>query len=165
MKDYGHWLADDPEWSPRAAGFSRRVVDICELLHRSGLKPPQRTVPLRVAYDDPCHLVHAQRIRDQPRALLKQIPGMELAELPEADWCCGSAGSYTVTQPEMSARVLERKVGHIAALGVEAIATGNPGCMMQIATGARQRGLPLRVVHPVELIAMAYADSPEEPAD
>lgn len=160
MKDYGAWLADDPAWRERAAAFSRRVVDVCEFLERIGLRPPERAVPLRVAYDDPCHLIHAQRIRDEPRMLLKRIPGLDWAELPEADWCCGGAGSYTLAQPEMSARVLERKMDHIAALGVDVVATGNPGCLLQIATGAAQRGLALRVLHPIELIAMAYDDGP-----
>ena len=158
MKDYASWLAGDPAWAARAADFSRRVVDVCEFLERIGLRPPRREVKLRVAYDDPCHLIHAQRIREQPRTLLKRLPGLRWVELPEADWCCGGAGSYTLAQPAMSARVLERKMEHIAALGLDAIATGNPGCLLQIAAGVGQRGLPVRVLHPIELIAMAYED-------
>jgi glycolate oxidase iron-sulfur subunit len=158
MKEYGAWLDSDSAWRDRAAAFSRRVVDVCEFLTRIGLQPPMRPVPLRVAYHDPCHLLHAQGIRQQPRALLAQIPALELVELPEADWCCGGAGSYTLTQPAMSARVLERKMNRIEAERVEGVATGNPGCLLQIATGARARGLKLRLWHPVELLAMSYDD-------
>src|SRR5262249_673284 len=107
-------------------------------------------------YHDACHLAHGQKIRQQPRQLLKAIPGLKLVDLKEADWCCGSAGVYNITNQEMAAELLERKMNHIAATGAQVIATGNPGCMMQIAMGARQRGLEMEVVHPVQLLDEAY---------
>ena len=156
MKAYGGLLSGDSAWRGRAERFSARVVDVSELLTRETIRPPEHAVPMRVAYDDPCHLAHAQNIRDQPRMLLQAVPQLELVELPEADWCCGSAGSYSLTHPKMAARVLERKMDHIAAAGVQAVATGNPGCLFQLALGAEQRGLAIRIVHPVQLLALAY---------
>jgi len=132
------------------------VQDPSQTLSARPLRPPQREVRLRVAYDDPCHLIHAQGISEEPRALLAQIPGLELVPLPEASWCCGSAGTYSLTQPEMSAQVLSRKMRHIRRSRLDAVVTGNPGCLLQLALGARERGLPLRVLHPMELLAMAY---------
>jgi glycolate oxidase iron-sulfur subunit len=156
MKDYGKILEGDPVWRDRARAFSARVADVSELLARTELKAPGHAVPWRVAYDDPCHLVHAQKVRDPPRALLRRIPGLELVPLPEADWCCGGAGSFTLTQPAMSAQVLARKMGHVQACGAEVVASGNPGCLMQLASGIAERGLPIRVMHPIELLALAY---------
>lgn len=156
MKDYGALLADDPSWAERARAFAARVVDVSEFLARTELRPPPHEVRLRVAYDDPCHLVHAQRIREAPRKLLQAVPGLELVELPEADWCCGSAGTYSLQQPAMAERVLQRKMAHIAAAGVDVVATGNPGCLLQLAAGAQRRGLAVRIVHPIELLARAY---------
>jgi glycolate oxidase iron-sulfur subunit len=156
LKDYGTLLADDPAWAGRARQFSARVRDVCELLAERPLRPPTRAVPLAVAYDDPCHLLHAQKIAAAPRLLLGQVPGLRLVPLAEADWCCGGAGSYSLLHPETSARILARKMGHLRASGAEVVATGNPGCLLQLRLGARDAGLPLRVVHPVELLAEAY---------
>ena len=111
----------------------------------------------RVAYDDPCHLLHGQRIREQPRALLAAIPELKVVPLTEADWCCGSAGTYNVTQPELSANLLERKVGHITSSGAELLVTANPGCQMQIAAGLRAARAPITVMHLMDLLDRAYA--------
>jgi glycolate oxidase iron-sulfur subunit len=155
LKDYGRLLAAEPAWRERAERFSRRVLDVSEFLAGLALVPPG-PLPLRVAYDDPCHLLHAQQVREPPRQVLGQIPGLILVPLREADMCCGGAGSYAVTQPEMSTRLLNRKLDHIAASGAEAVATGNPGCLLQLRMGVESRGLAVRVVHPVELLAEAY---------
>lgn len=156
LKAYGALLGDDPAWAERAHRYAARVRDVCEFLADIPLAPPTHRLGLKVAYDDPCHLLHAQKIRDQPRRVLAQVPGLELVTLREADMCCGSAGSYSLTQPEMSARLLARKLDHIAASGAQVVATGNPGCLLQLRLGARQRGWALRVAHPVELLAEAY---------
>ncbi|HKI99027.1 MAG TPA: heterodisulfide reductase-related iron-sulfur binding cluster [bacterium] len=156
LKDYGKLLAGDADWAERARRFSARVKDVCEFLAEQPLRPPTRAVPRKVAYDDPCHLLHAQKVGQAPRALLGQVPGLELVPLAEADWCCGSAGSYSLMQPEMSRRLLARKMGHIRASGAEVVATGNPGCLLQLGLGARDARLKVRIAHPVELLAEAY---------
>jgi glycolate oxidase iron-sulfur subunit len=112
---------------------------------------------MRVAYHDPCHLAHGQKVRAQPRALLRAVPGLELVELRESEMCCGSAGSYNLTEPEMARRLLDRKVRHVQATGAEAVITANPGCILQIAVGLRAVGSPARVLHVVELLDAAYA--------
>ena len=154
---YGHLLADDPDWSGRAGRFSARVRDISEFLAGLRLVAPERPLSLRVAYDEPCHLLHAQKISAEPRNILSQVPGLEIVPLAEAEWCWGSAGLFSFTQGEMSERVLARKMAHVERSGAQAIATGNPGCLLQIQRGAAQRGLELEVLHPVELLARAYA--------
>jgi glycolate oxidase iron-sulfur subunit len=156
MKGYGHLLSDDPAWAERAARFARSVRDISEFLARAPLQGPLRPVPMTVTYHDPCHVVHGQQIRNEPRRLLAQIPGLEVVELPEADWCCGSAGIYNLTHPEMANRLLERKTRHVLATGAAAVVTANPGCILQIAQGLRARGAPVKVLHIVEVLERAY---------
>ncbi len=156
LKTYGELLADDPEFAARAQRFSDNVQDISELLAQEPLRGPLGPIPKRVAYDDPCHLLHAQGVREQPRALLQQIPGLELIPFTDADFCCGAAGIYNITQPELSSRILERKMEHLQAAKPEVIATGNPGCMMQIRTGVQQAQLNIPVVHPMALLDEAY---------
>ena len=156
LKSYGELLADDPRFAERAHRFSECVQDVSECLAQEPLRGPLGPVPKRVAYDDPCHLLHAQRIRQQPRDLLQQIPGLELAPVTDADFCCGAAGIYNITHQDMSRRILERKMEHVAAAEPDVIATGNPGCMMQLRTGARLAGINAPVVHPIELLAAAY---------
>ncbi len=156
LKEYGHLLRDDPTYSERAAAFSSKVKDISEFLAMIDLNPQLGEVRRRVTYHDACHLVHGQKIKTQPRALLKHIPGLELVDLKEADWCCGSAGIYNITNQEMAAQLLERKMGHIENTRAQIVATGNPGCIMQIALGAHKRGLPIQVVHPIQLLDEAY---------
>jgi glycolate oxidase iron-sulfur subunit len=137
--------------------LARRVRDISEFLVERGISPPTARLELRVAYDDPCHLLHGQGIADAPRALLRAIPGLQLIDLPGHRDCCGAAGIYNLTRPEMSDRLLARKVDALRATRVDAVATGNPGCILQIAAGARAAGLDTEVLHPVELLARAYA--------
>jgi glycolate oxidase iron-sulfur subunit len=155
MKAYGALLAGVPGWGERAARFARTVQDIAEFLARAPLRGPLAPVPLTVTYHDPCHVVHGQKIRRQPRDLLAQIPGLRLVDLPEADWCCGSAGIYNLTQPEMADRLLRRKIANVESTRAEAVVTANPGCILQIQTGLRARGLDLPVLHLVEILDRA----------
>ncbi len=155
LRHYGALLPNDPA----AAQFGARVRDVSELLCELGLPPaPASSVPaLRVAYDEPCHLLHAQKVSDPPKQLLRAIAGLSLVHLDEADACCGGAGAYFLQQPELSAKVTARKLDAIRRSGAEIVATGNPGCLMQIGNAARAAGLPVRVAHPVVLLAEAYA--------
>ncbi len=156
LKEYGHLLRDDPAYAERARAFSARVKDISEFLAGLEQKITLGELPYTVAYHDACHLAHGQKIKQQPRQLLKRIPGLKLVDLKEADWCCGSAGIYNITNQEMASKLLDRKMQNIIASGARVIATGNPGCMMQIALGARSRGLELKVMHPIQLLDEAY---------
>ncbi len=156
LKEYGHLLADDQVYAARAEEFSRRVRDINEILAGLPLRPPGAALRRRVTYQDACHLVHAQRVREQPRAVLQAIPGLELVELAGSDVCCGSAGIYNLTQPALSRELLERKMDAVEATGADILAVANPGCAIQIGAGIRARGLPMTVVHPVDLLDRAY---------
>ena len=156
MKDYGHLLRDDPEWRDRAAKVSAKVRDVSELLSAAGPKQGG-PLPVRVAYDAPCHLIHAQRVSKQPVDVLRAVQDLELVPLNESDVCCGSAGIYNLVEPETSNGVLDRKLGHIATAKPAMVATGNPGCMMQIGAGLLRTGSTTRVVHPVELLDESYA--------
>jgi glycolate oxidase iron-sulfur subunit len=156
MKAYGVLLADDPAYAERAQRFSAMVKDVAEFLAQTPLRGPLLPVPLTVAYHDPCHVVHGQKIRTQPRQLLAQIPGLTLVPLTESDWCCGSAGIYNLTQPEMAERLLARKVRHVLAAGAETLVTANPGCILQIEKGLRDRGSAMPVLHLVEILDRAY---------
>jgi glycolate oxidase iron-sulfur subunit len=159
MKSYGTLLGGDPTWEARARRFSARVSDISEFLAREPLRGPLRPLTRTVTYHDPCHVAHGQKIRKEPRALLAQIPGLTVKELHEADWCCGSAGTYNLTQPEMATRLQERKIAHVRATGADAVVTANPGCIIQIIQGLRAKGSPIRVLHIVELLDQAYRGS------
>jgi glycolate oxidase iron-sulfur subunit len=144
--------------SLREAGdeLAHRVRDVSEFLHEAGLRAPTHELRLRVAYDDPCHLLHGQKVREAPRALLRSIPGLELFDLPGAADCCGAAGIYNLTHPETSRRLLERKVGALRDTRPDVVATGNPGCLLQLGRGIREAGLPVEVLHPVDLLDRAY---------
>jgi glycolate oxidase iron-sulfur subunit len=155
MKAYGTLLETDPAWAERARRFSARVQDLAEFLAKEPLRGPLRPVRMTVTYHDPCHVVHGQKIRKEPRQLLAQIPGLTVVDLPESDWCCGSAGIYNLTQPEMAARLLARKVGHVRSTGAEAVVTANPGCILQIQQGLRERGREVAVLHLVEVLDRA----------
>ena len=156
MKAYGTLLEADPAWRDRAQRFAARVRDVSEFLAMEPLRGPLRPVPRTATYHDPCHVVHGQKIVKQPRALLAQIPGLVLVDLTEADWCCGSAGTYNLTQPEMARRLQERKIAHIQATGADAVITSNPGCIIQIAQGLRAAGTPIEVLHLVEVLDQSY---------
>jgi glycolate dehydrogenase iron-sulfur subunit len=155
MKDYGHVLRDDPEWAERAAAFSAKVLDVTELLAAHQSRAERHPVALKVAYHDACHLAHAQAVRAQPRELLSEIPGLELVEPEGWEICCGSAGVYNLLEPEAAGELGRRKVENLLATGAQAIAAGNPGCAIQIATKSGAMGRPLRVYHPLELIQMS----------
>jgi glycolate oxidase iron-sulfur subunit len=157
MKHYGDLLRGDPAWRERAAAFARKVADVTEVLARRPLAGPIGPLRMRVTYHDPCHLGHGQKVRAEPRALLRAIPGLEIVDLRESEMCCGSAGTYNLTEPEMARRLLERKTRHIEATGADAVVTANPGCILQIAVGLRRRRLPMRVLHVVEILDQAYA--------
>jgi glycolate oxidase iron-sulfur subunit len=155
MKDYPHLLSQDPEFHPRAADLARRVRDISELLGTQGLRRGA-ALPLKVAYDAPCHLLHAQRIAEEPVRILEGIPDLERVSLEGAEECCGGAGIYGITHPELGGQITGDKVKAILASGAQVVATGNPGCMMQIGAGLRMAGVHIKVVHPVELLDESY---------
>jgi glycolate oxidase iron-sulfur subunit len=159
LREYGHLLAEDPDWRERAQAFSARVRDVTELLAAAGPRPG---APLThgVAVDLPCHLVHAQPVRDEPLRVLGAIPGLEVHRLPDADRCCGGAGIYNLTQPRLARAVLDAKVASIAATGTTLVATANPGCHLQIGAGLLRARLPVRCVHPVDLLDASYAARP-----
>ncbi|HSF04373.1 MAG TPA: heterodisulfide reductase-related iron-sulfur binding cluster, partial [Methylomirabilota bacterium] len=157
LKAYGTLLAGDPAYAERARQHAGSVRDVAEFLAEEPLRGPLRPVPMTVTYHDPCHVVHGQKIRTEPRALLAQVPGLKVIDLKESDWCCGSAGIYNLTQPEMATRLLHRKVGHILATGVETVVTANPGCILQIQAGLRAHGAAMPVLHLVEVLDRAYA--------
>jgi glycolate oxidase iron-sulfur subunit len=152
MKDYGHLLSDDDEWAERAERFSEKVRDVSQLLTESDPVAKRHPVPLKVAYHDACHLAHAQKVRSEPREMLASIPELEVIEPPEWEVCCGSAGIYNLLQPEAGRELGRRKAENLLETGASAIASGNPGCTLQIATHLREQGRPLPVYHPVELL-------------
>jgi len=156
LKEYGHLLADDPAYAARASAFAERVKDVSEFLAGIDLVPPTVRVPMRVTYQDACHLVHGQGIRNQPRALLRQIPGLELVEMKDSDVCCGSAGIYNLTHYDISVELLDQKMTAVRATGAEAVVAPNPGCSMQLAFGARRAGIQLQQLHVVDLLARSY---------
>lgn len=159
MKHYYAFLKDDPAWSERAKLWDSKVKDIHEWLDQIGIEAPS-SVPgspkIKVTYHESCHLSHGQKVILQPRAILKKIPDVELIELPESNWCCGSAGIYNIVQPEMANKLLERKIANILKTGADVVANGNSGCMLQLINGMKQRHLNIRVVHPMTLLAEAY---------
>ncbi|MBV8365959.1 MAG: 4Fe-4S dicluster domain-containing protein [Candidatus Eremiobacteraeota bacterium] len=157
MKEYGELLRDDPQYAQRAHDFGAKVKDVSELLHDLGIRTDFGTLKRRVTYQDACHLAHAQRVRMQPRALLAQIPGLDYIELQYADRCCGAAGVYNLTQPELSAKILEEKLDAIEETNADYLVTGNPGCHMQIQAGLKRRGLRTKVKHLVEVLDEAYS--------
>jgi glycolate oxidase iron-sulfur subunit len=156
LKEYGHLLSDDPRYAERAAEFAARVKDVSEFLASIDLVPPTHPVPLRVTYQDACHLVHGQGIRNQPRKLLKEIPGLELVEMKDSDVCCGSAGIYNLTHPDVSVELLDQKMQHVLETGALTVVAPNPGCSMQLAYGAQRAGVRLQLVHVVDLLDRAY---------
>jgi glycolate dehydrogenase iron-sulfur subunit len=153
MKEYGQLLADDPRWAERARAFSARVRDASELVVELGEPRAERhPLPSRIAYHDACHLAHAQGVRQQPRDLLRSIPGVELVPLAEPEICCGSAGIYNLVEPEPARDLGDRKASHIADAQPDVVVTANPGCTLQIAAAARRRGTSLVIRHPLEVL-------------
>ncbi|HUE56329.1 MAG TPA: glycolate oxidase subunit GlcF [Candidatus Udaeobacter sp.] len=152
VKEYGHLLRDDPDYADRAKIFASKCKDISEVL--AGIEPRTQRHPLnlRVAYHDACHLQHAQGVRSQPRALLSAIPGLELAEIPESAICCGSAGIYNLVEPEAAKELGDRKAQLIAPLKTGVVATGNPGCILQIQSSLARQGQKTPVVHFIQLL-------------
>ena len=157
MKHYGALLADDPEWRDRAARVAAKVKDVTEHLASLDLPASLGRLALRVTYQDPCHLAHAQRIRHEPRSLLRRVEGLELVEMAGADVCCGSAGSYNLTQPELADRLQAAKVRAVLDVRPDAVVTANPGCMLQISSGLRAGGSDLPVLHVVEVLDRAMS--------
>jgi glycolate dehydrogenase iron-sulfur subunit len=157
LVSYGHLLADDPKYATRAKEFSARVRDIGQQLQAIGFRNGANVGFDRTTYDASCHLLHGQRAADASLGMLWAIPDLKFALLNGSDVCCGGAGVYNLLEPQLSQEVLNEKLKHIAESGAEVLATGNPGCHMQIAAGAKLAGLPLRVCHPVELLDESYA--------
>ncbi|GAC1657259.1 MAG: heterodisulfide reductase-related iron-sulfur binding cluster [Candidatus Dormibacteraceae bacterium] len=158
--DFDHLVVNSAGCSSHLKDFypalGTRTVDLFEFLDDAGLPEPTREVPLRVTYQDPCHLAHAQRIRAEPRRLLRAVPGVEFVEMPHADICCGSAGIYNVLEPGMSGRILAEKMDSIMSVRPDAVVTANPGCQMQLLAGVRGRRMGIEVLHLAELMARAY---------
>jgi glycolate oxidase iron-sulfur subunit len=162
LKHYSSLLASDTQYFKKAARWDSLVKDIHEWLveieYRVPSIPPTPS-EVCVTYDDSCHLCHSQKVFKQPREILNSLPGVKSVGLPEADWCCGSAGIYSISQPEQAEKLLQRKLAHIATTGASVVATGNPGCQLQLSQGlAADPALAhVKVVHPVILLAEAYA--------
>jgi glycolate oxidase iron-sulfur subunit len=162
LKEYAAFLAADEEWAGRAKAFSAKVFDISEFLARIPLQPPAGRIDATVTYHDPCHLRRAQGVWKQPRQLLAMIDGLELREMPAADSCCGSAGSQLISHYETSLKVLKRKTGNLAQTGAQLVASGCPGCQMQLQVGVRRAGLDMAVTHPIALLDRAYGGNDGE---
>jgi glycolate oxidase iron-sulfur subunit len=155
LKEYGQ-IYRNTDFAESAQRFSARVRDVSEFLMQLGLVPPTRSVPLKVAYHDACHLRHGQNIFAEPRKLLAQIPGLTLIPLSESELCCGAAGSYNLTQPEMAGRLGDRKAERILATGAQAVVAGNVGCLLQIAKHIRRTRPDFQIFHPMDLLDRAY---------
>jgi len=154
LKDYGHHWHDAA--APAREQFAHKVRDCSEFLDQLGLITPPGEIRLTATYHDACHLAHAQRVREQPRNLLKQIPGLKLIDLPESDLCCGAAGTYNLTEPEMAGRLGRRKLDNIRSTGARVVITSNAGCLLQIAREARMQGEALKIMHPMDLLDLSY---------
>ncbi|GGF13356.1 putative glycolate oxidase iron-sulfur subunit [Halobacillus andaensis] len=155
LKEYPELFKDDPEWKARAEAFSEKVEDVSKYLYDTGYEKPQSPLNKKITYHDACHLAHGQGVRHEPRQMLKDIPGVDYTELSNADTCCGSAGIYNITNPEMAEAVLDRKMEDVPQ-EVEMISMGNPGCMLQMAMGVQKYGRKSEIVHTVQLLDWAY---------
>jgi glycolate oxidase iron-sulfur subunit len=158
LKDYGHLLKDDPAYAKKAAALSKKVQSFSEFLVGVGANGGLGTLSGTITYHDPCHLSNRfAKITAQPRELLKSVPGMTYKEMPEADWCCGAAGSYTFLHHPEATGVLDRKMGNVEKTGADTLATECPACMMHLSYGARKKGLPIQVRHVSQILDQAYA--------
>ncbi|MDN4523048.1 (Fe-S)-binding protein [Fictibacillus fluitans] len=155
MKEYAELFREEPEWHDKALEFSDKVEDVSKYLHDTGYERPQAEINTRITYHDACHLAHGQGVRQEPRNILLDIPGVEMVSMPNADRCCGSAGIYNITNPEMAGAVLESKMENVPD-DVEMISMGNPGCMLQMAMGVQKYGRNQKIVHTVQLLDWAY---------
>ncbi len=154
LKEYGEHFPGEDE----AQAFAQKVKDVSEVLVPLELRQTLKPIEATVCYDAPCHLLHAQRISEEPEAILRRIPSLSIVPLPDAEYCCGAAGIYNLTQPEMSGKVLERKIEAIRQTGAQIVVTGNPGCLLQIRQGCKAAGLACEVLHPMELFARALPE-------
>jgi len=152
MKEYGELLAGDGGWAPRAAALSGKVRDFTEFLAELGPAAVRHPLPVSAAYHDACHLGHAQQITAQPRALLRAIPGLRLAEIPDGATCCGSAGIYNLVQPDAAAALGSRKADAVAASGASLLISANPGCTLQISAALAAQGVTIRTAHIAEIL-------------
>jgi glycolate oxidase iron-sulfur subunit len=157
LKEYGELFAAEPRWRDAAAAFAAKIQDINEFLASIEPTAPRHPVPKRIAYHDACHLAHAQRIRTQPRALLRGIPELELLEIPDGDMCCGSAGTYNLFEPESAREIGGRKADNVTSVNADLLASANPGCTLQIQSILRRRGVTLPAAHPIEILDASIA--------
>lgn len=155
LKEYPELFREEPEWQERAEVFSEKVEDISKYLHETGYEKPKAEIKTKLTYHDACHLAHGQGVRQEPRDILVDIPGVEMVHMPNADRCCGSAGIYNITNPEMAGAVLESKMENVPD-DVEMISMGNPGCMLQMAIGVEKYGRSQKIVHTIQLLDWAY---------
>jgi glycolate oxidase iron-sulfur subunit len=160
MKEYADLLADDPAYAERAKAFAGRVRDLSELLVELGPVAVRHPLPMAVAYQDACHLAHAQGVRSQPRQLLRGIPGLQLREIAEPEICCGSAGIWNVLNPEPARELGDRKAAAVAATGADVLVTANPGCLMQIASAMRRGGGAIALAHTAEVLDASIRGTP-----
>jgi glycolate oxidase iron-sulfur subunit len=162
MKEYGYLLRDDPKYAERAKAFSAKCRDVSEVLAELEPRAPRHALPLKVAYHDSCHLQHAQGVRSQPRTVLGRIPELRILEPAEAALCCGSAGIYNLVKPGPAKELGDRKVHNLLATEAELIASGNPGCLLQLQSGLRRAGSAVPVVHTVQLVDASIRGLPAE---
>ncbi len=155
LKDLAHVFADDPEFLPRARAFAAKVRDVSELLASLPQRAPRAPLRARVAYHSPCHLGHAQRITEAPRALLRAIPGLELVEVPDGDQCCGSAGVYNLLEPASAEAIGDRKADAVLSTKATILASANPGCSLQIRRMLEEKGAAVEAAHPIEILDRA----------
>jgi len=160
MKEYADLLADDPAYADRARAFAESVRDVSEILDELGPVAVRHPLEVTIAYHDACHLAHAQGIRSQPRELLRQIPGLELREIDEAEICCGSAGIYNILHPEPAQELGDRKAANIVATGAELLVTANPGCLMQVTSAIERSGHPMGMAHTIEVLDASIHGAP-----
>jgi glycolate oxidase iron-sulfur subunit len=162
LKEYGELLRDDPAYAERAAAFAAKVRDLSEVLVELGPVARRHPLPVTVAYHDACHLAHAQRVRAQPRQLLRGIPGLELREIADAEICCGSAGIWNVLNPEPAAQLGDRKARDVLATGAQLLVTANPGCLMQVAASVRRIGGSIALAHTAQVLDASIRGLPAE---
>jgi glycolate oxidase iron-sulfur subunit len=162
MKEYERLLADDDRYAERARHFAERVRDVSEILVEHGTVAPRHPLDVSVAYHDACHLAHAQGVRAEPRALLRDIPGLDLREINESELCCGSAGIYAVLHPEPARELGDRKASNVLATGAQLLVTANPGCLMQVAASIERQGGAVSLAHTVEVLDASIRGLPAD---